>query len=298
MHEAPIAVVLVAGRGTRMQHPAPGLRLDPEQERLAAAGLKALIPFHGHPFLSYTLSALADAGFRDVCLVVRPGADPIRAYYEHLPTTRLRLTFAVQAEPLGSAHALLAAESFATGPRTDPATGPGSTAPGVTAPGATAPPARPILVLNGDNYYPAATLARLREAPGYALAGFDAEALVARSNIPAERIAAFALVTRHDDGTLARIVEKPDPATRQELAGRALVSMTCWRFEPGIFQACRAITPSSRGEYELPDAVTYAVTHLGARFQVLPTAEPVLDLSRREDIAAVSEYLRGREVAL
>jgi glucose-1-phosphate thymidylyltransferase len=277
-------VILAAGRGTRMQHPAPGLPLDPEQERLAAAGLKALIPFHGHPFLSYTLSALADAGFQDACLVVRPGDDPVRAHYVRHPTRRLRLGFAVQEEPRGSAHALLAAE--------------GCAAPsGAAASGAAAHPARPVVVLNGDNHYPPLILARLREMTGYALAGFDPDALIARGNIPAERIAAFALVTSHDDGTLARIVEKPDPETRRELDGRALVSMTCWRFEPGIFAACRAIAPSPRGEYELPDAVTHATTHLGARFRVIPTAEPVLDLSRREDIPAVSELLRGREVA-
>lgn len=285
----PLAVVLAAGRGTRMQHPAPGLHLTPEQERLAAAGLKALIPFDGHPFLSYTLSALADAGYGEVCLVVRPGADPVRVYYEGLSTRRLRLTFAVQPEPLGSAHALLAAEPHAVGSRVAESGGES---------GAGVPPPRPIVVINGDNHYPAAVLARLRAAPGSALAGFDPDALVARGNIPAERIAAYALVTRDDDGTLARIIEKPDPATRRELAGRALVSMTCWRFEPGIFTACRAITPSPRGEYELPDAVTYAAAHLGTRFRVIPVDEPVLDLSRREDIAAVGEHLRGRKVAL
>lgn len=258
-----------------MQAPARGLHLDPAQERLASAGLKALIPFHGHPFLSYTLSALADAGVREVCLVVRPGADPIRAYYYHLATARLHLTFAVQAEPLGSAHALLAAEPFVTTPQ-----------------------ASPFLVLNGDNHYPAAILARLCQTPGQALAGFDADALVARGNIPADRIAAFALVTMTEAGTLAGIVEKPDEATRRSLTGRSLVSMTCWRFEPEIFAACRAIAPSTRGEYELPDAVAHAITHSGARFQVIPAAEPVLDLSRREDIATVAEHLRGREVVL
>lgn len=324
-------MVLAAGRGTRMQRPAPGLQLDPEQERLASQGLKALIPFHGHPFLSYTLSALADAGIREVCLVVRPGDDPIRAYYERLSTIRLRLTFAVQPEPLGSANALLAAEDFTTGHfaagqepsvaerfTTEPETvaderfaagqkssvaedsESGRVAAGclTAVPGAPAPPAPSVIVLNGDNYYAATTLERLCQAPGNALAGFDPDALVAHGNIPAERIAAFALVTSHDDGTLAEIVEKPDPARRRELAGRALVSMTCWRFGPEIFAACRAIAPSVRGEYELPDAVAYAAAHLGARFQVLPAAEPVLDLSRREDIATVSEHLRGREVAL
>jgi glucose-1-phosphate thymidylyltransferase len=102
----------------------------------------------------------------------------------------------------------------------------------------------------------------------------------------------------NDDGVLTGIVEKPDPATRRELGARALVSMTCWRFEPTIFEACRAIAPSVRGEYEIPDAVSHATERLGVSFQVAAVREPVLDLSRREDIAAVAEHLRGWEVAL
>lgn len=255
-----------------MQREAPGALLDVEQRRLAEAGLKALIPFHGHPFLSYGISALADAGVGEVCLVVRPGADPIRACYQGLATERVRLSFAVQPEPLGSAHALLAAEAFAAG--------------------------RDVLVLNGDNLYPPITLGALAATPGSALAAFDAEALVSRGNISAERIAAYALVTTDGAGFLEGIVEKPGAEALRRLAGAARVSMTCWRFTPAIFEACRAITPSPRGEYELPDAVLHAARHLGERFRALPSDEPVLDLSTREDIAAVARHLEGREVRL
>lgn len=255
-----------------MQREAPGALLDAEQQRMAEQGLKALIPFHGHPFLSYGISALADAGVRDVCLVVRPGADPIRAYYEGLTTERVRLSFAVQPEPLGTADALLAAEPFAAG--------------------------RDALVLNGDNLYPSATLEQLAATPGSSLAAFDAEALVSKGNIPAERIAAYALVTTDAEGCLEGIVEKPGAEELRRLAGGARVSMTCWRFTPSIFEACRAIAPSPRGELELPDAVLHAARQLGERFRAFPSEEPVLDLSTREDIAALARHLEGREVRL
>ena len=45
-----------------------------------------------------------------------------------------------------------------------------------------------VIVLNSDNYYPSAALAALAAAPGAALVGFDRAALVAGSNIPADRI--------------------------------------------------------------------------------------------------------------
>jgi dTDP-glucose pyrophosphorylase len=266
------AVILAAGRGTRMQQERPGVRIDDAQRRMAEQGLKGLIPFHGHPFLAYSISALADAGYRDVCLVVRPAPDPIREYFAAVEARRVRISFAVQSEPLGSAHALLSAEDFAAG--------------------------EPFLVINSDNDYPATVLAAMRDLDGPGLAGFDPDALVSQGNIPPERLAAYALVTMDDDGFMTGIVEKPDPETRRRLEGRSRVSMTCWRFGPAIFEACRRIEPSRRGEYELPDAVAYAMNVLGERFRVVPVAEPVLDLSNRGDIPSVAAFLEGRSVCL
>src|SRR5690625_7461901 len=91
------AVVLAAGRGTRMQEPVRAdIEITSVQEEYAAAGLKGLIPFAGHPFLSYTLSALGIAGYEKVCLIVRPGDDPIRSYYEELSSADITISFEVQ----------------------------------------------------------------------------------------------------------------------------------------------------------------------------------------------------------
>ena len=54
---------------------------DPAQAKVADAGLKAMIPFR-RPFLDYVLSALADAGCSEVCLVIGPEHDVVREYYE------------------------------------------------------------------------------------------------------------------------------------------------------------------------------------------------------------------------
>ena len=71
------------------------------------------------------------------------------------------------------------------------------------------------------------------------------------------------------------------------------VSMNCWRFSPVIFDACRAIPRSARNEYELADAVQYAMGTLGERFRVVRSNGVVWDLSTRRDIAAVAEGLRN-----
>ena len=267
------AVVMAAGRGSRMAASAPGVRgLDPAQQAAADLGHKTLIPFHGHPFLSHVLSALADGGIGEVCVVVRPGADPVRIHYQSHLTRRLRLTLAVQERQLGSADALLAAARFAS--------------------------ADPVLVVNGDNLYPPDVVNALRRLPGDGLVAFRAGALVRSAGIPAERIAAFALVSIRGDGCLDRLVEKPDPATAAAFGSDPLVSMNCWRFTPAIFDACRRLRPSPRGEFELTDAVHSRVRDDGACVSVIPTEASVLDLTYRDDIPGVEARLAGHEVRL
>jgi dTDP-glucose pyrophosphorylase len=262
-------VLLAAGRGTRMSAVAP-LPLDSAQAEMAERGLKPLIPFAGAPFIAYVLTALADAGFTDVCVVVPPGDDPVRAWIVAARTSRLRLHVAVQEEPLGTAHALLTAEPFAAG--------------------------LDFALVNADNDYPVDALAALRSLRGPGLVGF-ARAGLLRGDITAERLQGYALVDVDDDGNLRDISEKPSAEQIHAMGDAARFSMTCWRFGSDIFDACRSIHPSTRGEMELPDAVRSSMA-AGTRYEVVTAHAPVLDLSRREDIPAVARSLRGRAVAL
>jgi dTDP-glucose pyrophosphorylase len=269
--ELTTAVVLAAGRGTRMRAPTCGEQLDPVQRQAADRGLKGLIPFHGHAFLSYVLTSLADAGYVDVCLVVGPGVDPIRAHYEAVSVKRLALRFAVQDEPLGSAHALLAAEQLVQD--------------------------QDFALINSDNLYPVEALDALRALDGPGLIGFRRAGLL-NGNITPDRLLAYALITATADGELEQIIEKPSPTQLARATGDGLFSMTCWRFGRSIFAACRAIPRSTRGEYELPDAVRHAIHTEHERFRVIPLDDAVLDLSRREDILTVQRLLSERRVEL
>ena len=164
----------------------------------------------------------------------------------------------------------------------------------------------PFLVLNADNYYPVDVLRALVALDGPGLPAFRRSTLIEQSNIDAERIRSFALLTVDETGTLVDILEKPDPATfaryfgDDAIDGRheihdVRVSMNCWRFGPSIFTACRSIELSPRGELELPNAVRYAVRVMGERFRAIPVDAGVLDLSRREDIAEVERRLSAFE---
>jgi glucose-1-phosphate thymidylyltransferase len=263
------AVILARGLGTRMRHDDATV-LSREQARAADAGAKALLPV-GRPFLDYVLSALADAGMQHVCIVVAPDDTTLpRRYHTEVSLQRLHISFAIQREALGTADALRSARAFAGNDH--------------------------VLVLNADNYYPVDIVRTLAALGAPAVPGFDREALVRLGHIDAERVRAYALLSVDAAGYLQDIIEKPDDATYTRM-GDAPVSMNIWSVPPAIFDACEQVTPSARGELELPDAVRIAI-HGGMRFKVIPVANGVLDLSRRADVAAVAERLRNVEVRL
>jgi len=260
--------VLAAGRGTRMRA-AASADLSPAQRAMAERGLKAMVPV-GRPFLDYVLSGLADAGILRVCLVISPGHGEVRDYYTGpgLPA-RVRLEFAEQVEPRGTADAVLAAEAFAGG--------------------------SPVIVVNADNLYPGSALQALRALPRAGLVAWSRSALLAPGTIPEDRVNAFALLEVDSQGRLTRILEKPSPADAATFGADPLVSMNAWLLPPTIFAACRVVAPSPRGELELQDAVRYCIDVLGERFRVVLAHGAVLDLSHQADIPLVAERLRALE---
>jgi dTDP-glucose pyrophosphorylase len=262
------ALVLARGLGSRMRKGDAGVQLTADQQRAADAGLKALMPIEGRPFLDYVLGLLFEAGLRSVGLVVGPGADPVRDHYSSAKTD-VALDFIVQTEARGTADAVLAGETWADG--------------------------APFLALNADNLYPVKVLRDLAALDDPGLPVFDRDDLIASSNIPPERVQSFALL-EVEDGILTRIVEKPSDADMPAPGEPMLVSMNCWRFDERIFTACRDVEPSPRGELELPLAVGLAVRR-GVRFRAVPARGPVLDLSRRADTAEVARRLRGVHLA-
>lgn len=269
MSEVVTAVIMARGLGSRMRAASPDAILSSEQADMAARGLKGLIDV-GRPFLDHVISAAADAGITRVCLVIGPDHDQIRRHYDQTRLRRVAIEYAVQAEPRGTADAVRAAA---------PVVGDGR-----------------FLVLNSANFYPAEVLAALRVATGCALVGFEPNALVGRGNVAPERVRAFALL-EHRDGRLVSIIEKPDEQTARRLGPDALVGMNCYAFTPAIFGYAARLAPSARGEYELTDAVRASLAG-GEVVTVIPAAAGVLDLSRRDDVAAVAAALAGHEVRL
>jgi glucose-1-phosphate thymidylyltransferase len=242
----------------------PGAGLHDEQDRAADSGMKGMIPI-GRPFLDYVLSALADAGFDRVCLVIGPEHDAVRAHYsEKAPPERISIDFAIQEKPIGTADAVLAAEDFAG--------------------------EKPFIVLNSDNYYPVEALSRLRSASPPALVGFARSTLIASGNVAPDRVGRFGALEIDDSGHLISITPRTGTIPAE---GEVYASMNCWLFDSRIFDVCRSVPMSPRGELELPRAVQMAVDTMGMEFTVVRMNSPVLDMTTRGDIATVQKRLEG-----
>lgn len=275
---ATLAVILARGLGTRLRED-DGVALTVEQQRLAGRGAKGMMPIAGRPLLDHALHEFADAGITDIIFVVAPDDDEIRARYDiEAPPSRLRLRYAVQDQPRGTAHALLAARDVILAPAGAPRASDGR---------------RHFIVANSDNLYPSSAIRALVERDSPGLVAFDGDALAADGQIERERLRRFALLEIGADDTLRDIVEKPAPEHPLLAGPSQWVSMNLWRFDDRILDDCAAIAPSPRGELELQDAVRRAMAR-GDRFAALRAQAAVPDLSHRRDIAGLEALLAGR----
>ncbi len=257
------ALILAAGRGSRMSRADPAARLTTPQRRAAALGLKGLMPVAGLPLLEHAARRLEAAGMESLALVIPPSGDDLRRWAQGRPTP---IEIVEQEEPRGTADAVCRGEEFADG--------------------------EPFLVVNSDNLYPTEALRTLAAATPQAVVVVERRRAIEEGWFDAARLADFALVELGGDGVVRSIVEKPGLETLLDAPDPAYSSVNAWRFESPIFEHCRAIGPSPRGEYELPDAVARAMAH-GEVFRVVPTTGIVADLSTRSDVARVERQLSG-----
>ncbi len=96
MNSSPLAIVLAAGKGSRMKSDLP----------------KVLFPVCGRPMIHFVLDALDLAGFTDQVAVVGHRADNVKAELEKRPAPP---KFALQREQLGTGHAVMQCCEFLDG---------------------------------------------------------------------------------------------------------------------------------------------------------------------------------------
>lgn len=196
-------IILSGGKGTRLRP-------------ITHTGPKQLVPVANKPVIQYAVEDLKAAGITDIGVVLgNKGRTAIQEFLGDGSTFGVDITYIIQGNPLGLAHAAGCARNFVGDDD--------------------------FVIYLGDNILKQGIqdLVRSFNAGDYA-AGI---ALQEVDNPQQFGIAAV------EDGTVTRLVEKPnDPPSNLALIG-------IYVFSPAIFDAIERIEPSWRGELEITDAI-------------------------------------------
>ncbi|MEO0184723.1 MAG: glucose-1-phosphate thymidylyltransferase [candidate division WOR-3 bacterium] len=191
-----------------------GTRLRP----LTYTSAKQLIPIANKPIIFYGIESLANAGIKDIGIVVGDTAEEVKQTVGNGEKWSAKIEYILQPEPLGLAHAIKISRGFLKD--------------------------ESFIMYLGDNL--------LKEGVGDFVRKFqqiksDALILLTEVNNPQE----FGVAVVNKEGTVKKLIEKPkEPPSNLALVGVYL-------FNKNIFTAIENIRPSWRNELEITDAIQW-----------------------------------------
>lgn len=236
------AVILAAGKGVRMR----------------SSLSKVLHKICGKELVRHVVDAAKGAGYDRVVVVVSPAnSSPVR---DLLGET---VEYAVQAEMLGTGHAVLQAKDLLRDTET-------------------------VAVLNGDvPLIRPETLSSLLER--HESQNACATLLTAHCEIPG-----LARVVRDSDGAIAEIVEERDADEATKAISEVNVGSYCFK-GPWLWDALEKVEPSGGGEYYLPAVVAMAVQQ-GSPPKSVEVSDPAeaLGINDRVQLSEAETILRDR----
>jgi len=289
MRGDPRAVILAGGISSRMKKSTADARVDAALLKQAEELTKGMIGVGegSRPFLDYGLYNMFRAGLRDIVIVIGERDTSLRQYYgtkdQHNEFHGLHISYAVQRIPEGRQKPMGTVDALEQALLSRPDWKDGD-----------------FIVCNSDNLYSVEALNLLLdcEAPN-SLIDYDRSGLEFDQN----RIAQFGITRKDKNGFLLEIVEKPSLDELDRLRGAdgtLRVSMNIFRLKYDMILGPLRECPLNpvRQEKELVTAVTKMVAQHPASLKAIPLKEHVPDLTYKEDITTMTEFLRKHYAVL
>jgi glucose-1-phosphate thymidylyltransferase len=231
-------LVLAGGSGTRLRP-------------LTYSGAKQLVPVANRPILFYVLDNLAEAGIRDIVVIVSPETGrEVETAIGDGSRWQVRVRFVVQDRPGGLAHAVKIAA---------PALGDDD-----------------FCMFLGDNLIGT----KIRGAADAFRASPELSALVMLKEVA--NPSSFGVAEVNDAGEVERLVEKPaHPRSNLALVG-------VYFFRRNVFSAIERIQPSARGELEITDAISELIAE-GGRVRFDRVTSWWLDTGKKDDLLLAND---------